>query len=318
MILRSLDDRLVPRMAAGLRRLLDRATPGRGGTPARADDLDDGSRRGGLLGLLRDVPQLAALLAAVLFMAAAGLYLLARSGDDRSAGPQDDPRAPATVAPSLPATDLVLGPQEGDDIAGYLAEAAARTAALAVQDPEVRLLALVSFTDYATAQAAAELLSPVQVRQAYLRAPEAGGLAEVLEVTSSADLGPTLAASYARTAATKQADAAEFQALADSIEETSPEETAAKQAYAADAGRAAVEAAAYAADCACVFAAVVEGTARALAALADDPRVRGLEPADRSATLPALQVFPLQPQHEGTVPGPPVDDALPIPGEDGQ
>lgn len=314
MILRSLDDRLVPRMAAGLRRLIDRAT-GRGAASGSAEDSDGAGRSGGLLGLLRDVPQLAALLAAVVFLAVAGLYLLARTGDDRVAAPEGELRTPASAPPSLAATDVVLGPQEGDDIAGYLAEAAARTAALAAQDPEDRFLALVSLTDYATPQAAAELLSPVQVREVYARAPEAGELAEVFEVTTSADLAPTLTAFYGRTAAAKRADAAEFQGLADSIEETSPEETAAKQAYVADAARAAAEAAAFAADCACVFAAVVEGPARALAALADDPRVRGLEPADRSATLAGLQVFPLQPQHQGTVPPPPVEGALTIPGE---
>jgi hypothetical protein len=318
MILRSLDDRLVPRMAAGLRRLLDGVTPGRGGGPVTGPSDEEPSGQGALLGLLRDVPQLAALLAAVVFLAVAGLFLLVRSGDDRLAAPTPGPTSSATARPSLAASDAVLGPRVGTGIDAYLARAAARTAQLAVQDPAARRLALVVLADYTTPQAVAELLEPVDVRHVYLRAPAAGELAEVFEVTTSGELAPTLSAFYDRTATAKQADAAEFQGLADSIEVTNEEEEEAKQAYLADVERAAAEAAAYAADCACVFAALVEGPARALVALADDPLVRGVEPADRSATLAGLQVFPLQPQHEGVVPPPPVPGGPTIPGEDGE
>jgi hypothetical protein len=311
-ILKSLDDRLVPRMAAGLRRLLDGLTPGGSG------DADEPSGRGGVLGLLRDVPQLAALLAAVVFLAVAGAFLLARSGDDRVTGTAPAPSTTASSPPSVSATDVVLGPQVGTAVDAYLARAAARTAQLAVQDGSARSLALVSLTDYLTPQAAAGVLAGVDVRQVYLRAPAAGDLAEVLEVPTPSELIPTLREFYATTAAAKLEDAEEFHGLADSIEETSPEETAAKQAYVADAQRASAEAQAYAADCDCVFAAVVEGPASALAELADDPAVRGVEPADRSARLEALQVFPLWPEHIGVVPPPPVPGGPTIPGEEGQ
>jgi hypothetical protein len=64
----------------------------------------------------------------------------------------------------------------------------------------------------------------------------------------------------------------------------------------------AAEASAYASDCACVFAVVVEGTARALAGLLDAPGVRGVEVAGRGTELPGLEVLPLWPEQTGVVP----------------
>lgn len=314
MILKTLDDRLVPRMAAALRRLIDRATPGRA---AGVDGAETGGR-GGFLGLLRDVPQLAALLVAVVFLAVAGAFLLARSGDDRVAAPPPSAQTSATPRPSVTATDTVLGPREGTAIDGYLARAAARTAQVAAQDGEARLLALVSLNEYVAPQAAADLLAGVDVRQAYLRAPSAGELAEVFEVPTPFELASTLRSFYATTAAAKQEDAREFQGYADTIGETSADETAAKRAFVADAQRATAEASAFAADCACVFALVVEGPAAALAELSRTPAVRGVEPADRSARFEELQVFPLRPEHSGVVPPPPVDGGPTVPGQDGQ
>lgn len=311
MILKTLDDRLVPRMAAGLRRLLDGLNPGSSTPP----DGDEQRGRGGFLGLLRDVPQLAALLAAVVFLAVAGIFLLAQSGDDRVAAPPPSPGGSGSAQPSFAATGAVLGLRPGADIGSYVNRTAARTDQLAAQDPEATTLALVSLTEYVAPQAAADLLGDVDARAAYLRAPDAGDLAEVLEVPTPSDLVRTLRGFYTTTAVAKQEDAREFQGLADSIEETSEEETAAKQAYVADAQRASAEANAYAAECACVFALVVEGPARALAELADNPLVRAVEPADRSAQLEALEVFPVRPDHEGTVPPPPVEGGPTIPGE---
>lgn len=311
MILKALDDRVVPRMAAGLRRLIDGLRPGQD-QPSPDEDL---GQRGGLLGLLRDVPQLAALLAALVFLGVAGLFLLARSGDDRVAAPPPTPGASPTARPSAAVTDARLGLREGADIGSYVTRTAARTAQLAAQDPQARTLALVSLTDYVTPQAAADLLTGVDGRRAYLRAPDAGELAEVFEVPTPSGLVSTLRGFSTTAAAAKQEDAREFQGLADSIEETSPEETAAKQAYVADAQRASAEAAAYAGDCACVFAVVVEGPASALVELAGNPLVRAVEPADRSARLEALEAFPLRPEHEGTVPAPPVEGGPTIPGE---
>lgn len=312
MILRSLDDRLVPRMAAGLRRLIDRVTPGRSAAPRATVDVE--SRRGGLLGLLRDVPQLAALLAALLFLGVAGLFALTRSGDDRVATAPDRPAA--STQPSAAAARTVLGPEEGAQIDPYLVQERARLTRAAAADPDERYVALVMLSDYATPTDAATLLGGVDAQRVFLRAKDAGDLAEVLEVPVSAELVSTLSAFYARTAAAKQEDATEFRALADSIEETSAEETAAKQAYVDDSARASAEATAYASDCACVFTVAVEGTAEELLGLASDPQVRGVALADPGVELAALEVLPLAPEQQGVLA--PLGGASGLPGEEGQ
>ncbi len=304
MSLRDLDDRLVPRLAGGLRRLLDRATPGRSASAAGLEP--DGAGRGGLLGLLRDVPQLAALLVAVVFLAAGGLFVLTRSGDDRAVPAPGRPAA--SSEPSGTSAGTVLGPAEGTAIDDYLARAGDRTTQVATDDPDGRYAALVLLTDYATPAEVSSLLAGVEVRTVYVRAAPAGELAEVFEVSTPSELAPTLQAFYGGTASAKGEDATEFQGLADSIEATSEEENAAKEAYVADAQRASAEATAYSADCACVFTAVVVATAAALSELAGSPEVRGVELAGRGALVDQLQILPLQPEQQGVVappPGPP-------------
>ena len=319
MRLRELDDRLVPRLAGGLRRLLDRVpgvrsrVPPPGARPAAvpaapatrqneaADPLDDEARRGGLLGLVRDVPQLAALVVAAVFLSA-GAFVLDRAGDERAAERLDVPGV-ADGEPLSPSA--VLGPEIGADVAGYLARTREDVAALASRDSEGRYIALVHLSDYVTPAALPTALQGLSVGRVYARVPAAGELAEVLEVPTPDDPVAVLQAVYARTAADKRELEAEFRGLADSIDGTAPQDADDKAAYLADADRVAAEAAAYASGCACVFAAVVEGTAAALARLLDAPSVRGVEVAGRGTELAALEVRPLWPEQSGVVPSPP-------------
>ena len=318
MKLRELDDRLVPRVAVALRRLLMRvpgarsriappvdALPGGVGSPSTvsrapvADPLEERSGRGGLVGLVRDVPQLAALVVAALFLSA-GAFVLDRASDERAAERVETPVAEDSVTPST-----ALGPEVGAEVTSYLSRAREDVLALAESDAEGRYIALVLLADYVTP---AELQSTLQgfgVGQVYLRAPSAGELAEVIEVPTPNDPVSILRAVYERTAADKQEQEREFRALAESIEGSAPQDADDRAAYLADADRVAAEAAAYAGQCACVFAAVVEGTAAALAELLDSPAVRGVEAAARGSALDALEIRPVWPEQQGVVPTPP-------------
>jgi hypothetical protein len=317
MRLRELDDRLVPRLASGLRSLLGHV-PGVGsrlpapGPPqpvavptrrsaARADPLEEEGAHGGLLGLVRDVPQLAALVVAALFLSV-GAFVLDRAGDERVAERLDVPGV-ADREPLSPSA--ALGPEVGADVAGYLRRTREDIAALASRDSEGRYIALVLLSDYVAPTALPATLEGRSVGRVYARVPAAGELAEVLEVPTPDEPVAVLQAVYARTATEKREQEAEFRGLAESIEGTAPQDADDKAAYLVDAERVAVEAEAYAAGCACVFAAVVEGTAAALARLLDTPSVRGVEVAGRGTELADLEVRPLWPDQSGVVPSPP-------------
>ena len=313
MRLRDLDDRLVPRMAVSLRNAIDRLpgrrsaaslehvpppvpVPSRPPVDAGFDD-DPDAERGGLLGLIRDVPQLAALVIAAVFLAA-GAFVLQRSGEDRAeqagqtASQEQEPDAPSSV----------LGPEPGTDVDDYLARTRADTTALAARDGSGRYIGLVLLSDYVTPTALEATVQGFGIGQVTLRAPSAGDLAEVIVVPTPGDPRAVLRAVYERTAADKREQEAEFRGLAESIEGTGPQEQEERAAYEVDARRVAAEAAAYASDCACVFAVVVEGTATALAGLLDAPGVRSVEAAGRGSELDALEITPLWPEQTGTVP----------------
>ena len=317
MRLRELDDRLVPRLATGLRRALDRVPGVRAripapGPPARVsvpaarpapgpDPLDEEATHGGLLGLIRDVPQLAALVVAAVFLSV-GAFVLERAGDERAAERQDVPG----VEDAEPVTpSAALGPEVGTDVAGYLSRSREDVAALASRDSEGRYIALVLLSDYIAPEALPTTLQGFRVGRVYGRAAAAGELAEVLEIPTPGDPVTVVRAVFARTAAEKREQEAEFRGLAESIEGTAPQDADDKAAYLVDADRVAAEATAYASSCACLFAAVVEGTAASLARLLDAPSVRGVEVAGRGTELSTLEVRPLWPEQSGVVPTPP-------------
>ena len=299
--LRELDAALVPRLAAGLRRLLDSA--GRGSAGARSIGLSAGRPRRpharssgtGPLALLRDVPQLGLLLVAGVLLAGAGIAL-ARND------PGNDPGNEQAGGRALP---LDLGPPVGVEADEYLAAAGERAVALSQDSPERVLLALVSLSDEVTPAQAAELVagSRVAVRRAYVRAP-VGADAEVLAVETPGEVAADLTALYAATAARRAVEQRELELLAASITAVDDRAQRSRERYAADARTRGLEAAAYRAGCSCVLALVVEGAARELVGLTALPAVRGLEVARRGAALTALRIEVLPPELTGVRPEP--------------
>lgn len=282
--LRALDDRLVPRWARWVQDRRDRARAAAEAAPrpaAALRELDDRYASRGALRVVRDAPALGALFAAAVLLTGAG------TGVALSWSPAG---AAAGAAP------VVLGPPPGADVEAALAQAHAAAVERARTVPGTRSLALVSLSEQLTVGEVAGLLveSTLEVRRALVRAPVTG-TPELLRVEVAADPPRTLRALYAATAQRKAEQARELgsQAAAAPAEE--------RASYEAAAATARQEAAAYARDCACVLALLVEGTAAELAELPALPVVRGVELAPRGTPLSAVELRPLPPGVPGAV-----------------
>ena len=310
MSLRELDRRVVPGWSAGLRRGLDTAQRGlgrlqRGGHAVRRAvlapppptgrfaalrRLDDRFASSGPLGMVREVPQIGLLVAAAVFVSGAGVAL-ARSG----------PHPPAAVpAVAVPAPSVLLGPAFGQTADRYVDQSRARAVTLSAQSPESQYVALVSFAIYVTPAQVRTLMGPLRVRRVYLRSRVTGALPEILPVPVE-DVLVDLRRTYAALAVRKGAEQREFRKLAESISPQTKDEKQFKTFYLAAAVAAGKEAADYRAGCACVFAAVVSGPARALAELSVLQGVRAVELAQQGADVATLRVNPLLPEVRGVV-----------------
>ena len=316
MRLRDLDERMVPRMAAALRRMLDGMSGGRQGllgSGGALRRLDDRYASRGPLKLLRDVPQLALLLVAAVFLAGTGAALALNEPATATGGGSGGSGGVASDGVSRDgALPLVLGPAVGQDIDAHFRTTAERLAEVADDDPDAERLALVSLLQPLTPEQTVAFVeqSGVELRSAYLRAPVPGEPEEIPFETPG-DLLAGLREVYSQTSQRKAQEQQDLLAQAGSIPPGTPEEEAFRRQFEADAKLAGLEAGAYRTGCACVFALVVEAEARDLLALSKAQGVRGVEVAPRGAELSALDVQPLSPTEKGVVQAPK------IPGNDG-
>jgi hypothetical protein len=299
-----LDARVVPRVAARLRALLDGAAQRRAAaretvqaatTTVMAPGPDNPLRRldaryagSGPLALLRDVPQLGLLLIAALVVAGAGVAL------ERSGSPRRTTQSAEQLAAVTP---TVLGPAPGTKVATYLAAVKKRAAAVSQAAPDGMFTALVSFDSYRTPKEAQALLGDLQVKRvlAHVQAVNAEVLPIPVTTALVADVDPALTAIAQR----KLKDQKEFAALAATIAGTTREEKQFKAFYVQAAATAGKEAKIYKAGCRCLFAALVRGKARDLASL---PALAGVRAVDiGGGSEDTLQVQPLLPEQTVTV-----------------
>jgi len=295
--LRQADDRLVPRLAARLRGLLDGTSERKRsagdalsnvGTTGPLRRLDERYASSGPLALLRDVPQLGLLLIAAIFLSGAGVALVQSGGQPRS----------EQVLQQLDNVNPVsLGPPVGTKIDAYLA--ATRTRAMQVSEsaPDAEYVALVSFRAYLTPEQARLTLGDLDIDKVVLHAQLPSS--EVLPVAVQ-NLVPEVRAFYRELSRRKTAEAKEFTNLAASITGQSKEEQQFKVFYVAAAKAARQEAKAYGVSCPCVIGALVRGTARDLAALPAVKNVRAVEVGGRKAD-DGLQIDALLPEQIGVV-----------------
>ncbi|MCW2778444.1 MAG: hypothetical protein JWN17_2169 [Frankiales bacterium] len=306
--LRDLDDRLVPRLAARVRRAVDAVRGHRSDLGERARSvvapvptasrpgplrrLDDRFAQRGPLGVVRDVPQVGLVVIAAVFFAGAGVAL-ARGGED---GPG---RASSNTVAS-PAS-RVLGPAVGASVPDYVAQAKAHAVELSRQRPGVLHVALVSLTAYGKPDDVRRLLAGLEVQRAYLRVPS-DQPTEVLPAPVQ-DLAGDLKLLYTAKAGQKAKDQVEFLSLARSIVPENPEQRRFKEFYEQAARLSGLEATAYRTGCACLFAVVVRGRASDLTQLTAYPGIRAVELAPGGVPLEQLRVQPLDPADTTVVGG---------------
>jgi hypothetical protein len=302
--LHDLDERLVPRAAAALRggvdaagRRRERAVTAVRRTVSAALDpaadgplrrLDDRYAHRGPLALLRDVPQLGLLVVAAVFLSGAGVAL-ARSGTQHRA---DTARQQAEA--SIPTT---LGPAPGSNVAAYVSTTRKRAVLVSKAAPDGMYTALVSFSRYLTPEQTRLLLGELEVKKvlAHVHLPSA----EVLPIPVTSTLVEDVETTFSAISKRKVRDRKEFLNLASSITGTAADEQQYKAFYADAARTAGKEAAAYGKGCACVFAALIRGKARDLAAL---PSLSGVRAVDiGGGDDDTLQLQPLLPEQKVTV-----------------
>jgi hypothetical protein len=276
--LSDLDDRLLPQWARRVQGARDSvaAAP----SPAQVlRALDERCAGAGTLRVVRDAPVLGALVAVAVLLTGAGTSVALSWRTAVAAGPQ-----------------VVLGPPLGADVEASLAQAHAAAVERSRTAPGTRAVALVSLSEQLTVGQVAALLaeSTLEVRRALVGAP-VDGVPELLTVEVATDPPRTLRALFAATASRKAQEARELTRQAGAAREG---ERASYEQSAATAGR---EAAAYATDCACVLALLLEGTAAELAELPALPVVRGVELAPRGTSAAAVEVRPLAPEVTGVV-----------------
>lgn len=305
--LRRLDSRVLPAVAHRLRLLLTGAGRGRAALGARTRRVlgagrrpsgrqDERPTRTGPFEALREVPVLAVLLlmGAVLAVGAVAAVRLDR--------PEPPPEAPVVAVDGL-GSAVRLGVPPGGDVELYLEQIRVVMADVGEQLPDARLLAVVHLEQYLAAAETGPLLAGTDVQRVYLRASGAGPDAEVVVLPVSTGSGTeVLPALCAATSQRKAQDATSFAELAAAGQPQTPEEQAGQAEFAAEAERAAAEAEGFDGACVTVFAALVEAPAATLAALAERPGVRGVEPAPAGVATTDLDVQPLLPEQTGALP----------------
>ncbi|WP_224386465.1 hypothetical protein [Pseudonocardia sp. ICBG1293] len=214
------------------------------------------------------------------------------AGSGPSAGP---PAATGSVR---------LGPDPGQDVAGYLAGLPATLPA-----PGVSVPALVQFARPLTPSAAATAGSGTQTTTAVFRVPfdRVQTALRFEPVTGTGDPGAALGVARERAAYAAEADA--DRAARDGGEAAAPEARAAlarRAAVAAAEGRALGDP-----GCACVVALVVTADHAALDAVAGRPGVRAVQAAPPGTTAPELALSPLLPEQTTSASPPPDDGPVP-------
>lgn len=238
-----------------------------------------------------------ALLAAVLVVAASAVHLqrypelreaqreAAAGGQDASAGVP----APREVDP-LDVAARRVGPGQGEDLDAYVEQ---RRAVLAALPAEATVVAVISFEEYTTADAATALLpDDVRILRAQYRIPAQGERPTEARVADEEPVG-SIEAAIAEALQPIEDEITEVASLLESgtVDDPSFAEDLERRLSELRAVRNLLQAAP-----AIVFALVVEGSAGELQALAEHDAVRLVDPAPQDADPDRIAFYGLLPE----------------------
>jgi hypothetical protein len=204
-----------------------------------------------------------------------------------------------------PTGDLLrVGVVEGQSVSGYLRSSRGELAALlpASGSPTAgETWALVSLTAYLAPDQVQAALAGVAVAEVYARAPLPGVRTQVVKF-GVYRMPQDVVAGMLNAALARDQEQADYRKLGDELEGDGVNEIRLRRAYDSAAQTAALEAAAYRAHCACVFAAVVRAAPAALEQLAGRAEVRVVDPAPEIRSLDRTEFRPVLPEQTTTVP----------------
>ncbi|WP_051367668.1 hypothetical protein [Hamadaea tsunoensis] len=182
-----------------------------------------------------------------------------------------------------------VGVTQGSSIPEYAESSRRRLAGLAAgTGPAAETYALVSFSGYVAPDGLVPILSGLSIAAVYVRVPIAGEQTEIVRVPANR-VPVDVVTGMDEVAARKRQEAADYADRLKTVQDA--DMTAVYQRGERMAG---AEQAAYAAHCACAYAAVVRATPMLLAQLAQRANVRIVDPApevvrlDRAVFLPPL------------------------------
>ncbi|SNY51103.1 hypothetical protein [Paractinoplanes atraurantiacus] len=208
------------------------------------------------------------------------------------------------AAPVQDPIDVVrIGVVQGQTVPGYLDSSRTELGALAEPSAPAAgdMWALVSFGSYVPAGRLPGLLEGASVAQVYARVPMPGQHTQVVRIPVYR-LPADVLTGMLDAAIARDTEKAAYEQLASKLPAA---EARARDAYAAAAHTAEVEAAAYRSGCSCVFAAVVRGTPAALQQVAARPGVRAVDAAPEVRSLDRTEFRPPLPEQTGVVPAVP-------------
>jgi hypothetical protein len=248
---------------------------------------------------IREVPQLGFIVIAAVFLAGTATALLRHQPAPQSVS------SPGPIADQSSDAGNRLGPDIGETTTGYEASSLQDLEHLADTSPTSTRTALVTLKGYLTPAQVQALLGPYQVRRVYLRAKVGGPDAAEVPYDIRGELGASLRKAYGDVALSRLAVRRSYLAYV----ETTTDDKAYHDDYAAYAASTGREVIAYQHSCACVFSALVDAPARDLVALRAHPQVRAIQVAGEGLSLAALIVQPLLPETTGLVTKGPVSPA---------
>ncbi|MDR7278146.1 hypothetical protein [Catenuloplanes atrovinosus] len=195
-----------------------------------------------------------------------------------------------------------VGVAEGGSIPGYADASAAELAALT---GTTGTYALVTFTEYLAPDRLAAALAGRAVSVVVGRVPLPDTQTEIVRIPVQR-LPADLVAGMGVIAERKEREAEDYRRLSATLTGDSAQETSLRPVYDSGATVAAAEATAFRDACSCLYAAVIRATPADLAAVAERPEVRVVDPAPELVRLDRSVLLPPLPEQDDVV-RPPVD-----------
>lgn len=297
--LRDLDDKIVPRIAEALDRVARRfpkPPEPTGPLPVilRLRRVDDRWTAAGPLALLRDVPQLGAVLIGALLLTN-GITWRVRQDPVRPPGQAAE--SPAPGEDTVP-DDGTLGPDLGERVSDYVKTTQARLRAAMPGSPDGTAVAVVSFAGYRTPEQVARSVGTLQVHRILYRAPVALPEGPVKQAPVQ-DVIADSKREFRRLAAERDAEAKELRKVARTIE-NDPAQKAEDLRNAAIAER---EVAILRGPCACIYGVVVRARLRLLADALNLTAVRAIDVSNVDAKVEDFTFTALLPEDRAYVTG---------------